>query len=57
MSFTDTPISARDVADARALDLHDVGALVGQQGGGIGPGQYDRELEDAYSRKGGCGAH
>ena len=35
MSFTDTPIQRRDVADARALDLDDVGALVGEQGGGI----------------------
>jgi hypothetical protein len=36
---------APDVTDARALDLHDVGALVGEHRAGIWPGGRDREVE------------
>ena len=43
---------AGDVADAGPLDLDDLRALIGQQGGGIRTGQGDRQIEDADAAHG-----
>ena len=46
---------ATDVAEARTLDLHDVGTLIGQERDRVRTGERDREVDDPDARDGTAG--